>query len=445
MRKKIFWALGALVLLIIVSVSCMTVKHYVGVKQSEEGTTAEAAHTQPERALMPQATLRSPPKGETYTTGHYNGDQWHRTVPPEPETITYNGETLTYDQLLKKAIFGNGNSDDQPEFEKRLLEAFPYSQGALRVRYHHYGGTQEVRISQLKEMLKYHSDAPRVYKDLLDLTQEKYPEEAIEYGKAALKYIDVYPRNSTYMSRVYLEKIHGRLGFAYQRIGDYKTALEHLKKADQIQKANPQRINYYTDGLYASHIRSINKGTPTYGPLKIKRNRQKPEMDVGRLDSPGPGKTSTELTDPPPIQTDNPLYRKGDPPSVPQTQASPRDLAKKEAQAQFMKQAQAQFMKQAQERYKQDRQKFNTFVQELHQMATIKTEGDFEKFLTQKLVKRLQGNPKSNTQTDTGPSISADRMRRASQIFRRAQSPAAGLKELQKVDPDLAKTLQQVR
>ena len=286
-------------------------------------------------------------------------------------------------------------------------------------------------------MLKYHSDAPRVFKDLLTLTQEQYPEEAIKYGKAALKYIDVYPRNSSYMSGVYLEKIHGNLGFAYQRIGDYETALEHLKKADQIQKANPQRINYYTDGLYSSHIKSINKGTPTYGPLKIKRNRQKTEMDDGLLDSSEPGKTSTELEDLPPIQTDDPLYRIDDPPPVPQTQVPPpRDLAKKEAQEQFMKRAQ--------ERYKQDRQKFNNFVHELHQIATIKTEGDFEKFLTQKLVKQLQGT-KSGTQTDTRLSVSADRMRRASQIFRNARTPAEGFKALQKADPDLAKILQQPR
>ena len=124
------------------------------------------------------------------------------------------------------------------------------------------------------------------------------------------------------------------------------------------------------------------------------------------------------------------------------TSLQARDSARRQAVEQ--QQRAAQQHEQAVRRHEQAAQRFDTFVQELHQVATVKTDGDFEKFLTQKLVKRLQGT-KSDTQTDTGPSVSADRMRRASQIFRRAASPAAGLKELRKVDPDLAKTLEQER
>ena len=105
---------------------------------------------------------------------------------------------------------------------------------------------------------------------------------------------------------------------------------------------------------------------------------------------------------------------------------------------------------QAQQRYEQavqmsqeEQKRFESFVQQLHQLATIQTEADFEKFLMQELVKQLRG--KDTASGDQKPAVSADRMRRASSIFRKAQTPAEGLKKLREVDPDLANTLHQVR
>ncbi len=60
----------------------------------------------------------------------------------------------------------------------------------------------------------------------------------------------------------------------------------------------------------------------------------------------------------------------------------------------------------------------------------------------QEHVKQLEG---SKPAVAPGPRPSAERMRRAAQIFRNAKTPAEGMKKLQKVDPDLANTLQRGR
>ena len=120
----------------------------------------------------------------------------------------------------------------------------------------------------------------------------------------------------------------------------------------------------------------------------------------------------------------------------------PRVFARQQVEEQ-RRQAEQQHRRSV-ERHQQEARRFDDFVRELHQVATLKTEGDFEKFFVQKMVQRVRG-AKADTVPDTRSSVSGDRMRRASRIFRSARTPAEGLKQLRKVDPELARTLQQVR
>ena len=81
MSKKLYWGLGVLMILII------------GVLIGAGGVLLlRDTDTEPAEEIA----LKPPPPGETFATGHWDGDKWHRTVPKEPETITYEGEALPF-------------------------------------------------------------------------------------------------------------------------------------------------------------------------------------------------------------------------------------------------------------------------------------------------------------------------------------------------------------
>ena len=320
-----------------------------------------------------QPIVLKPPSGETFATGHWDGDKWHRTVPPEPETLTFEGEALTLYNLFMVA--GGKKWEESVPILKRIIAEAPYSETAYYARLHlatHDENGKRIYnnallLERLQPLLNYHPDSPGLLYGLLRKVMHSHPEAAIRYGKEALKYVGMYRMNSGYGE--YPERIHHFLGYAYQEIGDYSTTLEHLNQALKLYKANPDRTRwaYLNRDLVKQHIDRILEGNPVFGPLS-KKNR--------------PG------------------------------------TAKKAPEGYI----------------------FSDFLSQLHHIATEKPEKDFEQLFMQEMVKQLR-----KTQPDTQLSVSSDRMKRASQIFRRYKTSAEGLKQLQKVDPDLANTIQQLR
>lgn len=261
MRNKLYWGLGVLIVLLI-CVSVFLFEKYMD----------------PEPEL-----LRRPPPGETYTTGHYDGDKWHRTVPPDPETIYIDGEAeglyegaegggeLTYAELKEKD--GGGLMSDRRVYGKYAVEHYPYSELALNERYRRAEKDEKgkriwdaaILVPRYKAMLKWHSDSPRLLYDLAALLEEDSPAEAIKYGEEALKYTHLYPANTYSGYWTYPERIHGMLGHAYQRVADYDSALVHLKAAVKLIKAHPGRYRDSPD-TYIDLIKYIEKGDPLIVP-----------------------------------------------------------------------------------------------------------------------------------------------------------------------------------
>ena len=451
MKNRTYWALSVLVGLIIIGVCYM-----IGKPSSEHVETAEspvALEPLPEQSTA-VVRLKPPPSGETFATGHWAGDTWQRTVPPAPETVMHEGKAMTLDEL-SRAARGADTWEEQVVILNRIIAEAPYSILAFYARESlatndENGETiwdDAVRFERLLPLVEYHPDSPGLLYELLQSGMYVNPEAAIHYGTEALKYVWSYPVGVGHSA--YPEYIHAGLAHVYQLVGDYSSAVSHYKQVIEVAKANLNRNrNRDMIDMARGNIDAILSGNPGKGPLARKHRSGR-----SGLAAPVAAPVASQVTPAP--QAPSSLQPSGSLSDVLKDDflddsesggVDPRVLAQQRyQQEQHRHQQEQQRHQQEQQRHQQAAQRFDTFVQELHQVATIKTEGDFEKFLTQQLVKRLQGNPKSNTQPDTGPSISADRMRRASQIFRRAQSPAAGLKELQKVDPDLAKTLQQVR
>lgn len=254
MKPKTYWTLGVLVVLLICA-SVFLFEKYID----------------PEHDL-----LKKPPPGETYTTGHWEGDEWRRTVPPDPEKILIDGVWKTYEDMEKRDS-SLVRSSERDVYRKHAIENYPYSELALNGRLdraerdenNKWIWDKEILVPRYKAMLKWHSDSPRLLKKLAALLEEDTPAEAIKYGEEALKYTHLYPANTYNGYMVYPEDIHSTLGIAYQRVGDYKSALRHLKAAVKLMEANPDRAFWNNVDTYKEHIKRIKAGNPLYGPAYL--------------------------------------------------------------------------------------------------------------------------------------------------------------------------------
>ena len=271
MTRRTYWGIGVLIVLLI-CVSVFLFEKYID----------------PEPKL-----LRKPPPGETYATGHWEGNKWCRRVPPDPETIFIDSKELDY-YGIEGGEFSYEEMDQMNRsitiFGKHIIENYPYSRLALSVRYHRATRDENgeriydpsILLPRYKEMLRYHRDSPRLLFDIAALLVDDSPAEAIKYGEEALKYSHLY---STVMIGG-PERIHEMLGDAYDSVGsrnnmigllhqsveNYKSALVHLKAAIKLVEANPGRWRDSAD-IYIGWskrlekwIKRIEAGELLFGP-----------------------------------------------------------------------------------------------------------------------------------------------------------------------------------
>ena len=231
-------------------------------------------YTDPEPKL-----LRKPPPGETYTTGNWLHGKWFRAVDRGPETIfidgkelTYNliidvdGEELTYEEIEER--YNRALGIDKIAIGDQVIEKYPYSYIAYKTRQTRATRDEngkriwdkDILLSRYREMLIYNRDSPDVLYRIAMLLRDDSPAEAILYAEEALKYVHLYPFHRP-------EDIHSLLGYAYQRVADYESALVHLKAAVKYIKANPDRQSR-VDPLSGplDDIKRIEEGTPLLRP-----------------------------------------------------------------------------------------------------------------------------------------------------------------------------------
>ena len=232
MKNQIYWALGVLVLLIIVVGMCYLVGNpFVEAAEDTVDTSSESEQ------LDAQTRVKMPPPGESIATGHWEGDVWKRTVPPEPETVMHEGKPLTLRELLRASYDSTNSWEEKVAILNRIITEAPYSKEAYSARdtlANHDENGETIRddallFERLQPLVNYHPDNPSLLSDLLMYGKDIHPETAIHYGKEAIKYVKRYRMDSLYGA--YPEQIHYHLGYAYQLIGDYDTALGHLDQA----------------------------------------------------------------------------------------------------------------------------------------------------------------------------------------------------------------------
>ncbi len=131
--------------------------------------------------------------------------------------------------LLQKVIQGELPPNTSTEtFRQRILRDHPYSEAALLVRF-----LQE--SYDLRDALRYHPESPLLLSELAVRMDHWEPAKAVAYAKKALKLI-AHSDESAELSRYAPFESprlasHLALGEAYQRLGNYKAAVVHLKTA----------------------------------------------------------------------------------------------------------------------------------------------------------------------------------------------------------------------
>ena len=420
MSKKLIWGLGFLVGLIIGVSAAMLMR--------QTDTEPKVIYKVPSAEVIQQArkanAVKRPPPGETYGTGHWDGEEWHRTVPPEPEAVPVDGEMLTYADLRMKLSRG---PDERRKAYQLLIEAYPYSELALQGRYYFTKYDKNGyplpddsinKLEAYKEMLKYHPDSPRVLRDLARLTEEDAPEESIFYATEGLKYVDLYPSDTTYGRWTEPEEIHASLGKAYQMVGDYESALVHLKKTQALIYANPGRTweKDFAD-VIGREIEAIENGDPIYGPPS--------EMESFEV-------FDESLLDPfnlPPVsdipENESPAT---DADVGVGPRAVPADTVSGPGRAAAAEQARAAYVQRQQ-------QEFDEFVRWMEQIEHAKSPTDLEDFLMREMAKQLQGGESQFTPDQLIQAFQATQQRGIDD----------GIKHLQKIDPEVAKEMARQR
>ncbi len=413
MKRKMYWGVAILILLLI----CVT---GVFLHLNRTPTEPEVFYEVPSAEVMQQVrksnAVKRPPSGETYGTGHWEGEEWHRTAPPEPDEISVDGEMLTYADLRMKLKVSYG--EDRRKVYQHLIEAYPYSELALQGRWSLAGDVwpdKSLLLPRYKEMLKYHPDSPRVLQKLAQLTEVDAPEESIFYATEGLKYVDLYPSDSTYGRWTEPEEFHANLGMAYQRVGDYESALVHLKKTRALIYANPGRRweKDYAD-VFGNYIKAIEDGNPIYGPPSevepfevydeslLDPFNLPPVSDVSEDESPA---VDADVWGRPRAMSADPVLDPG--------RAAAAQRARDLGRAAAAQQAGEAFVQRQQ-------QEFDAFVRWMEQVEHAKSPTDLEDFLMREMAK---------------------------QLFQATQQRGIddGIKHLQKIEPEVAKEIARQR
>lgn len=374
-----------------------------------------------ESSEPPKPVLRAPPSGETYGTGYWDGDKWHRTAPPAPEKISVDGEILSYEELKKKMWRGSY------PYVQRVIEEYPYSEAALMARYRLASDVwpdESLLLARYKEMLKYHPDSPRLLQNLAELTWENSPEEAIAYGKEALKYKPLYSEDTMYGLWTESVEIHHTLGMAYQQAGDYKSALVHLKTTKNLLESNNVQTDQVSYDVVVTCIEYIEKGSPLWGPVP------RPDLDVSTKSivdfssmPPLPDSPVDELPDDESVGVDPGLLDAPVPDPDPSLISSDAEASRVAAS----EQAREAFVQEQQE----TQQDFEEFLRWMEAIEGAKSPTDLEDFLMREMAKHLQGE---STQFES------ERVLRAHEVLDRF-GEKEGLKRLEQVDPELAREI----
>lgn len=420
MRNKTIWGLGVLVILLVGATVFVSVRNRAEIQEREAALKAaqeELASNDIQQWSSPQQSSvadKPPPPGETPDTGYWEGNTWHVNPAPKPKKRGF--WSADPDKLAHRMTFGRDIEYlERFQLAQRIIREYPYSEAAIEARYklmdHNY------TVESLKDMLKYHPNSPRVLTDLAGLLEIDSPEESIVFGQKSLR---IDPSNA---------KTRLALGAAYQRLGDYKTALFHLKAGQKL--SNPDEIAYaevqmgeYSfpandHGWLTYEISLIEAGTPRYGPdpqPRVSSFSEAPMFPTDDVSPPSSNPVFAPLAVPSDLSGSRSVDDRGVASSVP---LSWRDDP-------------AFHSRESMERARHRREEFEGFRQWLAEIERAESHADLEDFLMREMAKQLQGGTSEFTPA---------RLIRAFETLQQYSENEAGMAALEKRDAALARKM----
>ena len=371
---------------------------------------------------------KPPPPGETDKTGHWDGNVWHKTTPVQVKTSRSSGKSSRVHFDL---------DDESVALARRIIRDRPYSEDALKARlflaeYDENEWTDDTtRLVRLHEALIYHPESPRLLIELGILTRRASPEEAIGYAHKALKHLPSDWDGASIYGDV--------LAVAYQRLGDSKTAMMYLEKAQKLVRARPPRTGHIDMELddYSFEIEALTSGTWWVQPMEVPDSEESTFSSVPHasvLES-----TSPIVEDNSNVSLDNMLEEpSSEDVSVPSLSDIfpflPSDVDRVMASMHQMVLDLDREVLEDETRHRE----YQDFVEWTGSLlkASPNNSAAFTKTLQEYLLRFQSGKTGGSVEKGT----SSDRVRRASSLLRRL-GPASGYSELRKVDPELADQL----
>ena len=249
-RNNWYWVLGIIICLIII---CLVVGSIIVIQRGQQ-QIAQLGPTALDVADHTPGPTNPPPPGETQ--------------PPQAKSDNTAQSSDVYSNEINR-IYSEGHTKETIALSRSIIRDRPDSVDALMARRFlavedENGVPDESQVrAKYYEALKYHPESSLLLGELASLIWYDSPKEAISYALKGLR------NNNSHLDGA---RLHGILGFAYQRLGDYKTAWVHLKKGQAFTEQcfsccpSPGKGTLHFEVAksddYSVHIAAIESGRP---------------------------------------------------------------------------------------------------------------------------------------------------------------------------------------
>ena len=429
MARRMYWGLVILTILVVTATVWVVLHNNAEIeKMKQESAELLPQSDDPSLPHTPKRVADSPdyqppPLGETDDTGYWEGNTWHQKPAPKPKKKWFWEREMTVEDYYANFPLGNSTT-----YRETVIRNQPYSEAALRAR------IELARtFEDMKAALKYHPDSPALHVEIAEsmpfaggegksgLFHKYSPEETVVFAKKALRLL----QHSTENLDVYIglrssaaESAHKTLGVAYQYLGDYDSALYHLKQGQRLFEPMGDPFgDELAAAAYASNIAAIEAGTPIHKP-RPKPTPQEVSFEGAVPLSPS-SYTPEDVPIPPLFDLPGPAQR-----SDASVSAEPALPARERRAREVAEQAHAAFMREVQDPQRQQ-QAFDDFLRRMAAAARQKSSQVADTFLMREMAKQLQGNKTALTSQELLRAFSAVRQRQTQ-----------GKRQLEKIDAE---------
>lgn len=443
--KKHGWWVLSIVICMCISAGILMYRNKdeveVEIHGTESSETADSSNRSLGGSSMP---TKQPPLGETHDMGYWEGDTWHQRTPNEAaESSLWDelwlpkkwGADKYYEMLRLDQVpdeFKGPDGKDYAGWYRSIIAEYPNSKAALVARYKLVAkGSFSARADNLKELLKYYPESRLINAEIAWLNASLYPEEAIAFAKKALR-LPPYGWDTEIGELDLLGSFtmhsHKALSRAYQRLGDYKTAMVHLKKVRSLLL--PEIGDMWVSSAYETYgeeIEAIKAGKPLIGPdpvdVQVVDSEDVFGMDDISVSTEPPASVDDAFDFSP--DADDDVFLELDRPDRSETSAY-RERMREAAEA-----ARAAFVS----RQEQKQREFESFLRWMEAIERAESPADLEDFLMREMARTLQGE---------GGQFAPDRLIRAYETMER-YGKTEGLTKLSTLDREVAEAMLQAR